>query len=479
MPFSGGGRSIRIGVLSSLSKLDPREAVDYVSALILEQIFDTPYVAVAGQSAAVPLLFEPLRREDAAGLQYSAAVRDGIRFSDGTPLTADIAARSLGASSVLAKKAAVSVLGDRVWFNLSARNARFELTLTQSGCAIVLEKGRQLLGTGAFRFDDLPNLRRLQSASSFRLSKNPHYHGSTALEEVEFLVMPAEADGTPQRLVDAIRAGEVDVTTSLGASDLARYQLTGVHPFSQPGSSTAILYFNSKRNLLNRTPLRRGIATALDLPRIASLSYARNPVAFIARGVLPPSMGRGIGVPETNRIEALRLIDESGARGARLSLAVPWAPRPYLPKPQQVAEEIRRQLDLVGITVSLTQTKSSDEFFQMIYGGHFDLALAGWIADTPDPADYYEALLGSHTIGTDNHGNYGRWQNAAADGALQRFRVDPSDAARHEIERMIRSDAPFVPLMYGQSSAVHTRKLRNVTISPTGTLALSKITVAG
>jgi hypothetical protein len=76
-------KSVRVGVLSSISKLDPRESADHVSAQVLAQVFDTPYVG---------------------------------------------SVRALRGTGVLAKRAAVEVRGERVWFTLAARNPRFELT---------------------------------------------------------------------------------------------------------------------------------------------------------------------------------------------------------------------------------------------------------------------------------------------------------------------------------------------------------------
>src|SRR4051794_1411794 len=117
---------LRVGTLSSIARIDPRDADDSISGMVLEQIFESPYLLAAGEAAVRPHLLEPLRPE--GRLQYSAAVRNGARFSDGTALTADLAARSLRAARVLSNKASVEVSGDRVWFTLNTANPRFDLT---------------------------------------------------------------------------------------------------------------------------------------------------------------------------------------------------------------------------------------------------------------------------------------------------------------------------------------------------------------
>ncbi|HEX6085949.1 MAG TPA: ABC transporter substrate-binding protein, partial [Thermoanaerobaculia bacterium] len=189
---------VRIGLLTPICEIDPRDSADNISDLVLGQVFDAPYAIAAGELQTRPLLFEPLHPE--GRLQYSAAVRPA-KFSDGTPLTAELAARSLRGAKILRDKTTIDVRGDRVWFTLTAPNPRFDLTLSQSNTSIVLDRGAQLLGTGPFLFEQRPNLRLLQSAKSFRLVRNPHYAGTNGVDEVEFRVFPAAEDGSPRALV--------------------------------------------------------------------------------------------------------------------------------------------------------------------------------------------------------------------------------------------------------------------------------------
>lgn len=72
-------------------------------------------------------------------------------------------------------------------------------------------------------------------------------------------------------------------------------------------------------------------------------------------------------------------------------------------------------------------TVKTDDFMTTLAGGRFDLALAGWIADTTDPADFYDALLWSRSIGDENGSNNSRWNDPATDDALARFRVQPTE----------------------------------------------------
>lgn len=472
-------RVVRVGVLSAISKLDLRDAIDSISGMVLGQVFETPYSIVpapGGEPQVQPLLFEPLRAE--GPLRYSAGIRPGLKFSDGTPLTAELAARSLRGAKVLASKAKVDAVGERVTFALTEPNPRFDLTLTQAVTSIVLDRGAQLLGTGAFMFEQRPNLRMLQAAREFRLVRNPHHAAKVGVDEIEFRVYPAAEDGTPRALIEALRNGEVDLTTALTMADVSgSNQIQGMALSLQQSNSTGILFFNTERQQLASPQVRRGIALALDLHELAAKSFDKNPAAFLAPNLLPPMMGRPSGVPLLDRREAKRLLDASETKPQRLTLLVPWAPRPYLPKPLPLAQALQRQIGEAGIEVALRETKTSEEFFADLLRGNYDLALLGWIADTPDPADFFETLLSSRNCQGDRHSNLSRWKSREMDAALARFRQQPSDENKREVNRIIRDEAPLVPLIYGQAVVVHSRKIRNVSMNATGVLTLGAVTM--
>ena len=60
--------------------------------------------------------------------------------------------------------------------------------------------------------------------------------------------------------------------------------------------------------------------------------------------------------------------------------------------------------------------------------------------------------------------------------ALARFRAQPTEEHKRQINQIIRDEAPLVPLIYGQSLVVHSRKIRNVSMNATGGLTLSAVT---
>lgn len=466
-------RSLRVGLVTSIQSIDPRYAGEIGTATVLAQIFEPPYYFPANASRPEPRLFaEPLREEPAARLQthYSASILSGVRFSNGAPLTAEIAARSLSRAPANQGRARFEAKGDRVHIHLNEPNARYDFVLSQTDCGIALEAGGKLHGTGPFVFDERCDPAKVTESPRIGLTKNGEFRGSSPIHDIEFTVYAPESDGTPHRLIQAIRDGTVDFTTALTMEQVTRDQLP-ILPSLHPGDSTGILYFNTEQAALGGKLVRRALASALSLEKIVAQAFERNPVAFVAMSLLPPSMGkhRAMITPSRSQAEELFKRPDVG-KPASLRLVVPWAPRPYIPKPAAVALEISRQLAEVGIRVDLIETRDIREFFAILGHGEWDLALAGWVADNPDPADFLEALLSKRNIssGGDFRPNISRYRSDAMEEALRTFRENPTDASRKAIFDLLLEDMPLLPLIHAPAVSVHSRRVRQTPIPATG-----------
>ena len=192
--------------------MDPRQAGDTITALVLEQIFETPYT-VTPTGTVEPWLFAEKLRQDRGGDQpiYSAAVRQGIVFSDGTPLTADLAAMSLAKTKALFGRTKVAAVNDRVVFTMSGPSPRFDMVLTQWNTAIVLERSGGFLGTGPYVLAPGSTLNTIKQAGVTQLDRNTRYWNKAHVDELLFVIYPAEPDGTPLKLIEA-RSGERSIS---------------------------------------------------------------------------------------------------------------------------------------------------------------------------------------------------------------------------------------------------------------------------
>lgn len=470
MENSGKRKVLRVGLLTAVHNFDPRAQPDFVGAFVLSQVFETPFTSSGGLDTT-PLLFgDRLRREDSAqgGFGWSAPVRSGVKFSDGTPLTAADVARSVAAVPAIRERATVEAKGDRVHFELRHRDPRFDLTLTHH-CPVWLEREGELVGTGPFC------LAKQSTPTSIRLVRNPHFREPVALDEVLFTVYPPDSNGRPERLIAALEAGDVDFTNAPSREEVAG--LSKVMKHLLPGLSTAILYFNTER--LTDVNVRRALALAIDRMEIAQVSYS-NVVAFRANGLLPRAMGsRDDGVPFDLQKARELLARPDVRKPERISLLMTWGPRPHLPNPQGVADVLARQLGELGIRLQRIATENSADYFRRTALAGEDMTLSGWVADTPDPVDFLEVLLSSQAIpepgGTRIAGNLSRWRSPAADAALERCRAERRDTDLDAVLKLVGDEVPLLPLMYGPTLFVHSFRVRNFEPSPLGIVPLHRI----
>src|SRR5215468_8626027 len=90
----GQGGPLRVGLPSIPTVLDPATALEGPVPLIARQVFDTLLQYREGSSDVEPGLATSWSVSK-DGLQWSFRIRDGVRFHDGTPLTARHVAESL------------------------------------------------------------------------------------------------------------------------------------------------------------------------------------------------------------------------------------------------------------------------------------------------------------------------------------------------------------------------------------------------
>lgn len=468
---------LRVGLLAPVKDLDPHGAWEFGRALVVSQIFETPY-ALGSTSDTSPRLFVgPLLDEgtDPAGRpRYSASLDPRARFSDGSPLEAEDILRSIERSRGLAGKAQLTLEGQRILFTLERPNVRFDLALASLDCAAVREVNGTLIGTGPFMLHGSLN------SEHIRLVRNPHHRPASRIEEIHIRTYLPEADGTPQRLIEAVKNREVDFTNAMSREHMAN--LTGVRKHLEPGNSTALLFFNTER--LADPALRRAIALSIDRSGIAGMFY-KNPLAYTASGLLPSKLGGALDGLRYDPVAAKQTLDEvQGPIPRDLSLRVIWSPRTYLPKPQQVGEAIAGHLAEIGLNVRVDVLSGPEAFGRHIATGQYDLYLGGWIADSPDPADFFESLLASHNIprhgaGLTNHTNFSRWSHPEADAAIDRLRSDGGHRSQAAILRLVAEYVPVFPLLYGPATTIHSWRLQGFRMEAFGNPHFSTMHLRG
>ena len=157
--------------------------------------------------------------------------------------------------------------------------------------------------------------------------------------------------------------------------------------------------------------------------------------------------------------------------GSTLKLAAFNEPRMYFPDPGRIASLIRSDLEAVGLKVEIV-TREFKTHLHITRRGEFDLAILGWMADTPDTSNFLDTFLHSRAAEMGSSTNISFYRNPEMDRLLDEALATTAPARREalyaEALRVWARDLPLVPLVHGEQITVLRRELDGYVLSPTG-----------
>ena len=198
--------------------LDPRLAEDNAALALLQDLYEG-LTAEAADGNIIPGAAQSWSvSED--GRTWTFRLRENLRWSDGTPLTAAQFVAGLDAARVEGSQAPYSALLHEVTYTRAtdSRTVVLEVTRAVPYLPAVLalpvaapqhlatSAGASIIGNGPYR------LLRRRPGEKIELERNPHYHsaGAVAIERVTYLTL--EDLNTELNLY---RSGELDVTSEV------------------------------------------------------------------------------------------------------------------------------------------------------------------------------------------------------------------------------------------------------------------------
>lgn len=475
--------TLRVGMLGGWRGLDPWDAQDLFGVLVRHQIFETLYHWRAGQlQGDHRYLASGLHRQGSgtgAFARYTLKLSEDFKFSDGRPVSPDHVAASLGRVASLRAMVDVTALsGGRVEFACQEEGVVLEPQLAQIWSVIGKRGPRFWHGTGPYRIAEES---QGETGPVLTLERNPHWIPRGKVPTIERIVFHSygiDDDGKPTALRSALESGEIDFTLML-PREVAK-GLQGVRKVYQPGHSTAFLAFGCNRPWLARPEVRRALSAAIDPWAVARVCHD-NPAAFAARGLLPPAMAPSHrSLPSYGTDVAAAALAELDGRPRTLRMLVVWGPRPYLPQPRAVAAVIAEQFAAVGIEVEIDQASHASSFYEAVQRGEHDLVLVGYIAETPDPVEFLTAQLASSRIPKRgvpmaSTTNMCHFADEEMDRRLAAAQRDPERVK--EVQDRFDEMRPIVPLMYGASVVVHSWRLRQFELDPSGLPSFAELSL--
>lgn len=467
-----------IGTTDKVTDLDPAETYDFHTWEIFHNAADTLLVYVPGTTDLQPGLAEDFPEVSDDGLEYTFKLRPGLKFKDGTPLTADAVKWSLDR--------VVRLEGDPNWL-VSAFLDHVEV-IDDLTVKIVLQNP---VGFMAYVMASTPwtpvspncysedefdsdstcggighyNMVRWERDVEMELEANPDYYGTPAA--YPSIIVRYFADATTMRL--ALENGEIDVAwKTLLPTD---YVDLGANPdlnvIEGPGPYIRYICFNTTTPPFDNPIVRQAISLAIDRDKISEMVFLGTHQSLYS--MVPMGMFSHIDAfPKRDLDKAKELLAEAGfSEDTPLLMDFWWTPTHYGDTEADVATLMKQALEETGMIEVNLQSAEWATYTDYFGPGTMPVFLLGWYPDYLDPDNYTWSFAQSDA--SDDLGIF--YSNPEMDTLLEEAQIETDMAKREDLYKQVQElwaeEAPTIPFTQGTLLAVTQKNVTGVKLDPT------------
>lgn len=468
--FVNGG-SFTEATIGRVNSMNPLFATTNSEKVLSKLMFAT-LVAVDYSGHPGPELAQSVRAEE-DGKIWKIKLREGLKWSDGEPLTKEDVLFTIGLiqnpvvssiydSNLSGVKASENEEGEIV-FTLPTAYADFATALEipilpkhklENATLKTLvedEFSNAPVTSGAFAFN------AFQSSSAggeeiVYLTANPNYY----LRKPMLNSFVVHAYDNKEGVIDAMNAGAVTATAEL--SDIEAEKIKS-RAFLQKNSSIdvgAFIFFNTTSERLRNTELRAAIRRGLDISAVRAAA----PDTIALNYPLLESQIKLSEYPElpSHDFETAQGKIAEIAGEEKIHLDIATVNSGFLPA---VSEEVKNQLEALGFEVSLTTYEENQDFIvNVVSRRNYDLLIYKVeLGSDPDPLPYYH----SSQISTSGL-NLSNYRNSMVDDLLVGARETLDSALRiKKYETFLEywvNDVPAIGLYQANLTYFYNKNVR-------------------
>lgn len=485
------GKVLRLAVSSENDTLDPG-LNDYLSASsVIASLFMGLERTGADGSSIVPGCAESYDVSD-DDLTYTFHLYDDLKWSDGSPLTAnDFVYSWLRVMNPETASPTVSdfyvIKGAEDYSNGTGKvedvavkavdDTTLEVTLVAptpffpsltTDCSYQPVKQSAVESSDTWSMDPAKfvsngafTLTGYTQQVSYVLTKNPNFKYADEVKldgaEISFI-----SDSTAAQT--ALENGEIDMTNNISVAAQEKYSGTAnLKEYEAVGTN----YLDVNTEHITDARIRRALSLAIDRDTLNSKFVASKPIS--ATGWIPGNVAWYEGDKTYREVtgdlisydpdEAKKLIDEAVADGFDIT-----APITYICKNDSEAttqaQALQAMWKAVGFNIEIT-TYESGSYWDVVHSGDFDLAVDGWSGDF-DPSSMIQTFI----KGQNDKNN--RWSGEGADkyDTLYKDAGSTGDQARRfddfqQAEKILLDEMPIIPLSFKKSQMLVSDNVTN------------------
>ncbi|MEU7471930.1 ABC transporter substrate-binding protein [Streptomyces sp. NPDC044984] len=467
------GSNVVVGMSDDVLSTDPASGYDPGSWLLFNNVFQSLLSFPKGATEPQPDAAESCGFADAGTTVYSCTLRDGLKFSNGDPLTSKDVKFSFDRMLRINDPEGPAVMfptleevrtpdKKTVVFELNTPDATFPSKIASGAGAIVdhraydadgLREDGEAVGSGPYRLDSFTNDRAV-------FSVNEHYEGTAETKNsgvtLEFF------HGDQNALKKAVQDAEVDIAyrglTAEAINDIERADDGTDGPEIVEGSSAEVqhLVFNMDDPVAGRLGVRRAIAHLID--RDALVRDVHQGTASPLYSIVPAGIGgHNTAFFDTygarpSKAKAAAALEEEGVTG-KVELTLWSTPSRYGPATDQELKAIAGQLNASGLFDADVESVPFAQYEKDIAAGKYGVYVKGWIPDYPDADNFTGPFFGEGNV-LDNNYDAGPIAESLLPRTAARSDRSATDKEFGRIQDIVAEDIPVLPLWQAKQYAV-------------------------
>ena len=473
-PVHGG--TMQVAFQSDPDTFDPQVCYDATCWDNMQMMFDRLYdykgastTLESEAAASMPVI-------SGGGKVYTIAIRQGMTFDNGKPVTAadfaytfsricNPATKSpvvsfwtvVSGCTAFAKHPVGTVSGIKVLgtyslqITLTQPDAAFTYVLAMPHASVIpagtgAQQALHPMGSGPFE------LVSFTPGQSIILKANPNYWNKS----LPYVTGVNEKLGvSPEVQLLELEKGQIDLMGDpLPNSDylnVINNKSLASQINHRQSLDTYYLTLNTKVKPFNNPLVRQAVSYAIDRSFLLKLV---NGQGSPATGFIPPGVTGYTSqnlVNPLNVAKAKQLLAQAGYPNGFSTTLYSWNTQPWT----NLDPAIQQQLAAIGITVNVRPIQESTFFTLAGTPGKAPMTLTFWVADYPDASDFFQALV---SCGSDIAGgqNYAFYCNNKVDTDVNAGLADPANAAADYVQadKTMLADNPVIPLYFGTTTSV-------------------------
>ena len=417
-------------------------------------------------------------------LTWTFKIRDGVKFSNGNPLTAEAVKASIERAFAKNTRAATFFK----YTEMKAEGQNLIITTDKPAPSmpgyladplflivdVSAEKDRDFakqgpICTGPYVCESFVKEKAV-------MKRNPNYWGG----DVPFETVEIPSIDDPNTRAMALQSGVVDMAVNIGAGDMDTFRNNNSFTVDEISSLRVVLARLNMKGILGDPKVRAALISGCDRETYSKVLLKNTFLPGSAP--IPPSMDYGFDSLKDpnayNPERAAQLLDEAGWKdtdgdgirdkdGKPLKLNfVVYNSRAELPL---YAEAVQSDLKKIGIDINI-QTVDYNLIDQMGINGQYDLLISNiTTANTGDP-EIFLSWYWKTNVNGNNPQNGSGYSNPEVDAKFDQLAVEFDQAKRKqliiEIQQLLMNDGAGLFLGYPQTNIVYNKALTGVKMLP-------------